>query len=98
MTAWHLTKKADEDLIDAWLEGAELFGIDQADRYGDGFAAAFDLLAAFPEMARERHELRQPLRAHPFGSHLILYLIRPDGDVLIVRIRHRREDWTTDPV
>ncbi len=97
VNGWHLTLKAEEDLIGAWIEGAGMFGAVRADRYQDGFTSAFELLAAFPEMARERQELTPPLRVHPTGSHLIVYLIRPDGDILVVRVRHHREDWTTDP-
>lgn len=97
MSGWHLSAKAEDDLIDAWLEGVGDFGAAQADCYQDGFAAVFDLLAAFPEMARERQELTPPLRVHPIGSHLIVYQVRADGDVLVVRVRHRHEDWATEP-
>ena len=47
-------------------------------------------------MARERSELSPPVRAHPCGSHVILYTIEPDG-ILIVRVRHERKDWTSTP-
>ena len=94
---WHLSREAEEDLIGIWLYGADRHGVAQADRYQDGFEAAFALLAQFPELARERSELTPPLRVHPFGAHLILYLVRSDGSVFVVRIRHEREDWVSDP-
>ncbi|WP_226783121.1 type II toxin-antitoxin system RelE/ParE family toxin [Oceaniglobus trochenteri] len=97
MSAWQLSRKAEEDLIDIWLEGAGRFGIPQADRYQDGLSAAFDLLAMFPEMARERRELTPPIRVHPVGAHLILYILRPGDGILVVRVRHQREDWVTGP-
>lgn len=97
MRDWQLTQKAEEDLIDIWLEGVGTFGAVQADRYQDGFEAAFELLVRFPEMARLRQELTPPVRVHPIGSHLIVYQVRPNGDVLVVRVRHGREDWTVEP-
>ncbi len=94
---WRLSRKTEEDLIGIWLYGADRHGPAQADRYQDGLEETFALLAQFPELARERPELTPPLRVHPFGVHLVLYLVQPDGSVFIVRVRHEREDWVTDP-
>jgi toxin ParE1/3/4 len=35
---------------------------------------------------------------HPYRSHIVVYLIDNDGDILILRVRHGREDWEGDPV
>lgn len=95
---WRLSQAAEEDLIGIWLHGADRHGPAQADRYQDGLEATFGLLAQFPELARERPELTPPLRVHPFGSHMILYLVRPDGSIFVVRVRHAREDWASEPL
>lgn len=95
---WTLSGAAEEDLIEIWLYGAAHHGAAQADRYQDSLEGTFALLAQFPELARERSELTPPLRVHPFGSHLILYLVRPNGSILVVRVRHAREDWVSDPL
>lgn len=55
----------------------------------------FALIATNPQMARERGELSPPLRIHPFKSHLIVYRIEDDGDILIVRVRRGHEDWSS---
>lgn len=93
---WRLSGAAEEDLIEIWLTGFERHGPAQADRYQDGLEATFELLTAFPKLARERSELTPPLRVHPFGVHIILYLVQSDGSVFVVRVRHKREDWATD--
>ena len=95
---WRLSEAAEEDLIGIWLTGADRYGPAQADRYQDGLEATFELLGQFPELARERAELTPPLRVHPFGSHMILYLVRSDGSVFVVRVRHQREDWVSEPL
>ncbi|PST17318.1 type II toxin-antitoxin system RelE/ParE family toxin [Mesorhizobium plurifarium] len=46
---------------------------------------------------RERFEISPPMRIHPFRARLVVYRIEEDGDVLIVRVRHGREDWAGDP-
>ena len=43
-------------------------------------------------MAREKRELRPPVRFHPYGAHLIVYVVEGD-DILIVRVLHGRQDW-----
>lgn len=73
-----------------------LFGLAQARRYHDELFATFDLIAANPGMARERHELSPPMRIHPFKAHLVIYRIEEIGSILIVRVRHGDEDWASE--
>lgn len=89
---WHLRPAARADLTGLWQRGAADWGADRADRYLDGLFAVFDLLAEFPELARERPEFSPPLRLHPSGAHLILYRAEAGG-VDILRILPARSDW-----
>jgi len=52
----------------------------------------FKFLSHNSEAARERTEITPPVRVHPYGSHIIIYLIDSAEDVFILRIRHGRED------
>ena len=88
-----VSEEADRDLDTLYRLGVEMFGISQADRYTDGLLGALDLIADFPAAARLRTELKPPIRAYPYKSHVILYDIDLTGDVLVVRIRHAHEDW-----
>ena len=94
--AFHLTKKAEEDVIRIFLEGAELFGTAKAENYHAGLHHTFGIIAHHPKIARQREELSPPARAHSFQSHIIIYQIGDDNDVIIIRVRHRREDWIDD--
>lgn len=58
----------------------------------------FELLAAHPALARQRWEIDPPVRFHPIEAHIIVYLERADASILIIRVRHRREDWMNDPL
>lgn len=89
---YKLSAAATEDIIGIYLDGIEAFGIRQAEAYHAALKACFDLLSGAPLIARERTEFTTPVRVHPFKSHVILYRIESD-DILIIRVRHGREDW-----
>lgn len=95
--AYKLTHKAEDDIVALYVEGVRLFGIAQAEKYHAELETAFRFLADNPEAARERQEISPPVRIHPCGSHVIVYLIESSGDILVVRVRHGHEDWTSNP-
>lgn len=97
MAGFRLTRAAADDLVQIYLEGLAMFGAAQADRYHDGLGAAFAFLADYPLAARLRDEISPPVRVHRYQSHLILYDIAEDDAVLILRVRHGREDWLQEP-
>lgn len=88
---WVLRPAAEADLSAIWLNGAERWGIQQADRYVDGLFAVFDLLADFPGMARQREEFSPPVRIHPSGSHLVIYSLEGQA-VQIIRVLHAHQN------
>ncbi|MCA3565333.1 MAG: type II toxin-antitoxin system RelE/ParE family toxin [Methylocystis sp.] len=91
--AFRLTRKAEEDIIGLFLEGARLFGPVQAERYHRELEQVFEMIGSHPQMARERREIKPPVRIHPHKAHLIVYIVEADGAALILRVRHGREDW-----
>ena len=94
---YRFTVKAEEDIIRLFREGVRLFGSDQALAYHREIEALIGLIAQSPKISRERNEITPPVRIHPHKSHIIVYLIEDSGDVLIVRVRHRHEDWEDNP-
>ena len=90
---WVIRPTAETDLSDIWHYGADTWGIEQADRYADGLFALFNLLADFPEMARERIEFTPPVRIHPSGVHLVIYRVEGEG-IEIIRILHAHLNLT----
>jgi toxin ParE1/3/4 len=93
---FRLSLAAEEDILGIAEESVRLFGRAQARKYHDELFAVFDLIAANPRMARERHELTPPIRVHAFKAHLVLYVIEEDGGILVVRVRHGHEDWAAE--
>ena len=91
---YRLTGKAAADIRHIYAEGIRQFGPAQAARYHARLERVFTLPSDNPELARARPELSPPVRIHPCGSHLVIYRVEADGGILIVRVRHGREDWT----
>jgi len=87
-----LTAAAARDLSNIYRHGFERFGKIQADRYYDMLMETLDVIAANPRIARERTEISPPVRIHPFVAHIIIYESIELG-AIILRVRHRREDW-----
>ena len=94
---YRLSRKAEEDIINLYLEGLEQFGDAQAERYHRGLGRVFEFLARHPEAARERQEISPSVRVHRYVSHIVIYKIE-DEEVYVLRVRHGSEDWQSDPV
>lgn len=94
MSSYRLTRAADSDVVSILEYTIATFGVEQAVTYRDGLIKTFEFIAEFPRVARERLEIDPPVRAHPYKSHIVIYIIEGD-DVLILGIRHGREDWAS---
>lgn len=93
--AYFLSPKAEEDVINLFIDGTYNFGIAQAESYHWDLAQTFQLLSDFPESSPISPKFNDSIRIHPFKKHVIIYTIKATGDVLIVRVRHSRENWLT---
>jgi toxin ParE1/3/4 len=96
--SYQLTNEAAQDLEAILLDGMSRFGIPVAIDYHQKLFQVFSLLAQFPEMSRERVELTPAVRIHPVVSHIIIYQLQANQDILIVRVRHAHEDWLSNSI
>jgi toxin ParE1/3/4 len=91
-----LRPDARADLEDIWLFTAARWSQQQADKYIAGMNAAFERISENPNIARERSELRPPVRVYRYGAHVLIYVDAGDH-IDIIRVRHGSEDWMNDP-
>ncbi|MBL9074371.1 type II toxin-antitoxin system RelE/ParE family toxin [Tabrizicola sp.] len=80
------------DMDAMYWQGVELWGRRQARIYLEDLASLFSLLAAQPEIARERPEFRPPVRIYPFRSHMVIYQFTAT-ELDILRVVHGRTNW-----
>lgn len=89
------TPSALADLAGIWQYSVQQWDEQQADDYLSGLYAAIDRLTDFPLLGALRTEFTPPVRILANRQHIIIY--RVDGaDILIIRVRHAREDWQSD--
>lgn len=93
MSSYQLTNQAQKDIEKLIEKGRIQFGIKQAISYFDELEKVFNLLAENPKMARTRHGLKPAVRAHPFQSHIILFEELENASILILTLRHSKENW-----
>ena len=88
-----LAEAAERDLDDVLWSGAERFGFDVAARYVRSLRDGFETLAAFPDSS-PASAARPDIRVRRYRSHVLLYRVdHRAGEVVILRVRHGREDW-----
>jgi len=90
------SRDADRDLMDIYLHGATRFGIRLSETYLEKLAGCMNQVLLNPSRQPLRMEFRPPVRLFSCGSHLLVYLLSNDGDVVIVRVLHKRmslADW-----
>lgn len=71
--------------------GAMEFGIAAARRYVRALSDGLELLAAFPDSAPVYAWQGGKVRVRSIRSHRIVYVVQPDGGVLVIRILHARQ-------
>lgn len=89
---YRLAPKCLEDLEDVWRYTAETWSVAQADDYIDDLIRVFEAIATTPTLGRERPEFTPLVRIHPHQSHVIVYIIRDEG-VVVLRILGGRQNW-----
>ena len=91
---YDITERAKSDMISLYVDGAHKHGLEAAERYYAGLITQFEALALNPLLYHERTETVPPIRVCPYGVHVVIYKVQEDGRVLIIRVRHGREDWS----
>lgn len=92
MSGYRFSDKAVEDLLDIDDYTLAEFGPAQAKRYRTQIERTCAIIGETPELGRLIDEIVPAVRFFPCGSHILVYVIDTIG-VLIVRVRHQREDW-----
>ena len=88
-----LSAAAQLDLFQIALDGLDMFGPVQTERYEAGLNKTLDFLSRNPRAAQEYDEYTPPVRICPYQAHVIIYRIEDDS-VFVIRVCYSREDWT----
>lgn len=88
------SNKAVEDLTSIWRYTVKTWSEKQADEYYNMLISACNLLSSKSGVTSKKYEeiMPDPYGLH-CGHHIIFHTLRPQGDILIVRILHERMDF-----
>lgn len=89
---YRLSNEALTDLSEIYAYTRQKFGTVQADQYANGLEQSLLAIAAFPNIGPEITVFRVPVRVHPHGQHVIIYVVG-NGYTLIVRVLAARQHW-----
>lgn len=93
MSGYVLSPRAQADLDEIWDYTERNWGKEQAEAYIRLIGAAVQARAASPERGKACDDVRKGYRKYPAGSHMIFFRLS-DGGIDVVRILHRRMDFT----
>jgi toxin ParE1/3/4 len=88
MPAFTVSRRAKDDIKEIGSFTIKRWGALQADRYLDGMAALFHIIAGRPMMGRGAAQVRADLRRIEYISHIVFYRVVPRG-VSIERVLHK---------
>lgn len=88
----HFTQKAVQDLTEIWNYTVDTWSERQADKYYDLLTDFCNRLGDNPSLGKPYFEIEKDLLGYKAGQHIILYQIKTDKEILIVRILHARMD------
>ena len=91
MGRYFLSSRADADMSAVWQYIAA-DNLSAADRMIDGFTAAFEQIAQFPESGERYEHPKGELRRVVVAPYLVFYRITGD-EVDIVRVLHSARRW-----
>ena len=91
MARFDLTAGAQADIAAVVDYTTRQWGAAQADNYLDALEARLYGLASQPMLGHERPELAEGIRSFPVESHIVYYL-RTDFGIVVLRILHKRQD------
>ena len=83
--SYRLLRRAAADLQTIAVYTIDQFGLEQAERYGEGILVTLEAIAEHPLMGSDQSHIRPGLRRHVYESHAIYYRVATDH-VVIQRI------------
>ncbi len=95
MSEYRLTPAAKSDLLEIWSYTIKNWGKKQAEKYLLEIEAKLELLAADPELGRQRPEINPGYYSFPVKKHIIFYL-QSGNYIDIIGILHGKMDINTN--
>jgi toxin ParE1/3/4 len=94
MSSFKLTVKAKQDLRKIAIHTEKRWGKKQRNIYIKQFDDIFHILASSPQTGKTCDYIKEGYRKFPQSSHIVFYRIINDELIEIVRILHKKMDYS----
>jgi toxin ParE1/3/4 len=91
-SSYTLSEKASADIAEIAHSSAAQWGMERAERYIVALHQTCLALVDYPDTGRDARDIRHGYMRIESGSHVIFYLTRNAG-VLVIRLLHQRMDF-----
>jgi len=92
MSKYHLTRKAQNDLIDIWDFTKFKWSKEQANKYVNNLIKEFEFLSNNKGVGNSCNHIRNGYFKFPIESHIIFYQEIAKEEILIIRVLHKSYD------
>lgn len=92
MSTYIISEKALEDINNIWINTAEKWSVEQADRYYNLILDEVEYIAQKFEMARDFGKIRKSHRYSKVKSHLIFFKKNKNNEIEVIRVLLERMD------
>ena len=96
MKKFVLSRKAKQDLKDISVFTESRWGREQRNIYLKQIDDSFKRVAAKPNLGKPCDEIIKGYSKYPHGSHIIFFKHTDVDTIMIVRILHKRTDYTSN--
>ncbi len=92
MSKYIISEKALEDINNIWIDTAENWSVEQADRYYNLIIDEIEYTVSHFDAARDCEKIRKSYRCSKVKSHLIFFKKEKTNKIEVVRVLHERMD------
>ena len=92
MAEYILSEEAKNDINNIWIYTAEVWSIEQADRYYNLIVDEIEFIAENYELSKDYNHIRVNYRYSKVNSHFIFFRKADNMEMEVVRILHEKMD------
>lgn len=92
MSEYIINEKAIEDINKIWIYTAEIWSVEQADRYYNLIYDEIEFIVRNFEMAQDFGKIRKSYKYSKVKSHLIFFKKVKNNEIEVIRVLHERMD------
>jgi len=92
MKKYSLSRKAEEDIRGIWDYTADMWGVEQAEKYLKGLEKRLEQLSDTPDTLGVKRESLKPDYMSSLYENHVIFFIKSENSIEVIRVLHQRMD------